>query len=52
MSFEASGDRAEAASGVVKLSAPRGTRVRSTTYLSVLGLGVHSSWIFTDMGLL
>jgi hypothetical protein len=47
--LEARGDRADAASGVVKLRAPRGTRVRSTTYLRVLGLGVHSSWMFTDM---
>jgi hypothetical protein len=49
ISLEASGDRAEAASALVKFSAPRGTSVWSTTYFRVLGLGVHSSWMLTDM---
>ena len=49
ISLVARGDFAAADSGVVKFSAPRGIRVRSTTYFRVLGLGVHSSWMFTDM---
>jgi len=49
ISLEARGERADADSGLVKFSAPRGISVRSTTYFRVLGLGVHSSWMFTDM---
>ena len=49
MSLSASGDFCSAASRFVMFTAPDDTSLRSTTYFSVLGLGVHSSWMFTDI---
>jgi len=48
-SFLTSGDFSSAVARVGKFIAPRGSREVSSTYFRVLGLGVHSSWMFTDI---
>jgi len=40
---------AQEKAALVKFMAPVGSSFVSTTYLSVEGFGVHSSWMFTDM---